>query len=728
MAYTQTPGATGSLASGGEYDNVDTAGSVSYSNLSAGSAAASALSAAAALASQTAAAASATSASNSATSATASASTATTQASNASTSATNAATSASSASASAATATTQASNASASASAASTSATNAASSASAASTSASNASSSASAASSSATSASNSATTATTQATSATNSATAAGTSATNAANSATSANTSATNASASASAASTSASAASTSETNAATSASTATTQAGIATTQATNASTSASSASASASTATTQASNASTSASNAATSATNAANSATLAASYTPSQTGNSGKFLTTNGTATSWASIVGALSYQGSWNASTNSPTLTSSVGSNGYYYVVSVSGSTNLDGITDWVIGDWVIFNGATWQKIDQTNLVTSVAGRTGAITLANTDISGLGTMSTQAASSVAITGGSITGITDLAVTDGGTGASTAQGAINTLAGAVTSGSYLRGNGTNVVMNTIQTADVPTLNQNTTGSAATLTTGRTVGITGDITYTSPSFDGSANVTAASTLATVNTNVGSFTNANVTVNAKGLVTAASNGTSAVTSVTGTSPVVSSGGTTPAISLATDYGDTLNPYASKTANYILAAPNGASGAPTFRAIVAADIPTLNQNTTGTAANITGSSNSTLTTLSSLSLPYGQLSGTVPTWNQNTTGTAANVTGIVAIANGGTNGTTTPTAGAVAYGTGTAYSFTSAGTSGQVLTSDGSSIPTWTTIAASDPAGTAVAMAIALG
>ena len=78
-----------------------------------------------------------------------------------------------------------------------------------------------------------------------------------------------------------------------------------------------------------------------------------------------------------------------------------------------------------------------------------------------------------------------------------------------------------------------------ADIPTLNQNTTGSAATLTTGRTVAITGDLAYTSPSFDGSSNVTAAGTLATVNSNVGSFTAANITVNAKGLITAASNGT---------------------------------------------------------------------------------------------------------------------------------------------------------------------------------------------
>lgn len=85
------------------------------------------------------------------------------------------------------------------------------------------------------------------------------------------------------------------------------------------------------------------------------------------------------------------------------------------------------------------------------------------------------------------------------------------------------------------------------------------------------------------------------------------------------AGTGDGTVTSVTGTSPVVSSGGTTPAISLASGYGDTQNPYASKTANWFLAAPNGSAGAPTFRAIVAADIPTLNQNTTGTAANVTG-------------------------------------------------------------------------------------------------------------
>ncbi len=109
-------------------------------------------------------------------------------------------------------------------------------------------------------------------------------------------------------------------------------------------------------------------------------------------PSQTGNAGKFLTTNGTSVSWASVAGGLSYQGTWNASTNTPTLTSSVGTNGYYYVVATAGSTNLNGITDWQIGDWLMFNGSVWQKIDQSNLVTSVNGQTGAVSLTTTDIS------------------------------------------------------------------------------------------------------------------------------------------------------------------------------------------------------------------------------------------------------------------------------------------------------------------------------------------------
>lgn len=66
----------------------------------------------------------------------------------------------------------------------------------------------------------------------------------------------------------------------------------------------------------------------------------------------------------------------------------------------------------------------------------------------------------------------------------------------------------------------------------------GTATSLATGRTIAITGDLAYTSPTFDGSSNITGAGTLATVNSNVGSFTNASITINAKGLVTAAASG----------------------------------------------------------------------------------------------------------------------------------------------------------------------------------------------
>jgi hypothetical protein len=69
--------------------------------------------------------------------------------------------------------------------------------------------------------------------------------------------------------------------------------------------------------------------------------------------------------------FAGLVTGLTYQGVWNATTNTPALVSGVGTNGYYYIVDVAGSTNLDGVTDWQIGDWAIFNGSAWQKIDQS---------------------------------------------------------------------------------------------------------------------------------------------------------------------------------------------------------------------------------------------------------------------------------------------------------------------------------------------------------------------
>ena len=85
----------------------------------------------------------------------------------------------------------------------------------------------------------------------------------------------------------------------------------------------------------------------------------------------------------------SFVGAVVYQGTWNAGTNTPTLpTPSANNKGYYYVVSDPG-TYL-GIT-YGIGDWVISNGTAWEKVDNSQSVTSVNGQQGVVVLTTSNI-------------------------------------------------------------------------------------------------------------------------------------------------------------------------------------------------------------------------------------------------------------------------------------------------------------------------------------------------
>lgn len=97
---------------------------------------------------------------------------------------------------------------------------------------------------------------------------------------------------------------------------------------------------------------------------------------------------------------ASLVGALQYQGTWNASSNTPTLTSATGTKGQYYKVSVVGTTSLDGQAYWQVGDLVIFDGVAWERVEGGGTeVTTVAGRVGAVTLAAGDISGLAASAT-----------------------------------------------------------------------------------------------------------------------------------------------------------------------------------------------------------------------------------------------------------------------------------------------------------------------------------------
>jgi len=73
---------------------------------------------------------------------------------------------------------------------------------------------------------------------------------------------------------------------------------------------------------------------------------------------------------------SAVTGVLKYIGTWDAATNVPTLVSAKGTPGEYYIVSTAGSTNLDGITDWAVGDWAVFSDLAtdaWQKIDNTQV-------------------------------------------------------------------------------------------------------------------------------------------------------------------------------------------------------------------------------------------------------------------------------------------------------------------------------------------------------------------
>ena len=87
------------------------------------------------------------------------------------------------------------------------------------------------------------------------------------------------------------------------------------------------------------------------------------------------------------------VSAMEYKGAWDASTNSPSLADGTGDQGDVYAVSVGGTVNLgSGNQTFVAGDWVIYNGSIWQKVENSTAVSSVNGQTGVVVLDTDDIS------------------------------------------------------------------------------------------------------------------------------------------------------------------------------------------------------------------------------------------------------------------------------------------------------------------------------------------------
>lgn len=181
------------------------------------------------------------------------------------------------------------------------------------------------------------------------------------------------------------------------------------------------------------------------------------------------------------TNWADIVdkpGAiLNYKGTWNASTNSPTLSDSTGSGGDVYRVSVGASRNLgSGAISWEVADYAIYSPVTssWEKADTTDAVSSVAGRTGDIVLSKSDV-GLGNVdntsnATERAATATLTNKTISGANNT-VTNLGIAAIGASG-------TPSSSNFLRGDGSWAAAGGI-TRSVQTITANTTLAAASST---------------------------------------------------------------------------------------------------------------------------------------------------------------------------------------------------------------------------------------------------------
>lgn len=368
---------------------------------------------------------------------------------------------------------------------------------------------------------------------------------------------------------------------------------------------------------------------------------------------------------------ASIQGGLIYQGTWNASTNTPTLTSSVGSKGHYYAVSVAGSTNLNGIADWSIGDLAVFNGSVWEQIDNTDAVTSVNGYTGTVVLNAADVGALASVTSADGS---ITVSQVGTAVDLAVSAASPASTLLLQVKNSSGATMTKGTVVYVNGAigqlPTIAKALATSDATSAQTQglVTADIANNSNGY-VTIIGLVTNldTSAYSDGEqlylSGVTAGAMTGTKPyapihlVYVGVVTHAHPT---QGKIQVKVQNGYELDEIHNVSAQTPSNGQTIVYNSSTSLWENNTVSLTVGVNGTLPVANGGTGVTTSTGsgdVVLSTSPTLvtpllGTPTSGVLANCTG-------------YTYANLSGSVPTWNQNTTGSAGSVANALTIGTG---------------------------------------------------------------